>query len=161
MKPLIIGQAPARGNDDKPPFSGQSGARLARLAGVGVSGDVLPEHFDLINLIEAYPGKKGRGDYFDMATAREAAMLIRDRLRQDPPRLVLLMGRKVKRAMGVNGDVEYLEWFNLEESLAACFPHPSGLNHWWNEPGNVGLAQGFLRGVLYRADHEGETSTHS
>lgn len=145
MKLLIIGQAPARGNDDKPPFSGRSGARIALLMGVGNTGDVLPIYFDLINLIPNYPGRKGaKGDCFDMATARRAAEDLKKELRGQPRRRILLMGKNVRRAMGVNGNWEYLEWFPLLKHEAAVFPHPSGINKWWNSKANVEAARQFL-----------------
>lgn len=146
--PLIIGQAPARGNDGKLPFAGQSGARLARLARVGDSGDALPEHFDLVNLMPYWPGKRGKGDEFHMQLAKENGLKLLAELNEGPPRKILMMGRKVRRAMGCNGDWEYLRWFPFWKHQAVVFPHPSGVNRWWNDPMNEHNAQVFLERLL-------------
>lgn len=149
MKPVIIGQSPARGNEKLPPFSGRSGARLARLAGVGESGDVLPEHFELYNLLYHYPGKQGKGDGFDMKVAKRNGARLVHYLSTGPPRQVLLMGRKVRRAMGVNsGNWNYLEWFDFCGGRACVFPHPSGVNRWWNNKDNELRAASLLKDVI-------------
>lgn len=147
MKPLIIGQAPARGNDNKPPFSGLSGRRLAQLLDLGDNGDVLQEYFELVNLIPNWPGKTGKGDSFDMRLAKRHATQLTHELRCQPTRKILFMGKKVRRAMGVNGSWEYLEWMPFLKHQAACFPHPSGVNRWWNDTLQREAAQEFLREV--------------
>jgi uracil-DNA glycosylase len=149
VKPIIIGQAPARGNEGKPPFAGRSGARLAQLSGVGSSGDILPQHFELYNLIEYYPGKKGKGDEFDLAEGMAAAKLLKTELFKRYSRTpILLMGRKVRRCMGVNGNWDYLSWFDFGPHIACVFPHPSGVNRWWNDPKNTEAARLEIRGAL-------------
>jgi len=143
--PLIIGQAPARGNDKKPPFAGQSGARLARLAGVGDSGDDLPAHFELRNLNTKWPGKRvvGKGDQFDMAEAKLKAKKLKEELMDQRPRFVLLMGRKVERAFGWH--MNYLQPNTWQGHIVMLFPHPSGVNRWWNDPDNVEHAAAMLK----------------
>lgn len=157
-RPLIIGQAPARGNDGKPPFAGESGTRLAKLSGVGISGDDLPEHFDLLNLMDYYPGKRstGKGDNFYIAEARQAAQTLIAGLKEEEqaPRRILLMGRNVERVMlGRKGRQPYLRWrwYFGDKHLVAVFPHPSGLNHWWNDPKNYTEAEVFMREMMRRA----------
>jgi len=146
--PLIIGQAPAKGNNGKPPFAGKSGARLARLAGLGETGDVLPEHFELVNLNRLWPGKKGKGDDFDMVEARSKAADLKIELQTTAEsRFVLLMGRKVGDAFG--WDLEYLEPNIWHNHIFILFPHPSGANHWWNDPENVVAARAMLKWVRY------------
>jgi uracil-DNA glycosylase len=148
VKPLIIGQAPARGNDGLLPFAGQSGARLATLAGVGTSGDDLPPHFDLANLLDKWPGKQGKGDAFDMDAAREAAADLTLKLQTaEEPRFVLLMGRKVERAFGWSG-LTYLDDNVWHGNDVILFPHPSGVNLWWNELDNRTAARKTIRWVL-------------
>lgn len=157
--PLIIGQAPARGNDGKFPFAGQSGARLARLAGVGVSGDDLPEHFDLKNLLAKYPGKKSnKGDLFDMGRAKKSAGRIRRHQQiYFGPRYILLMGRKVQKAFGFSimeflkprGDLLRSRGNGINDwHRVIVFPHPSGVSHWWNNTDNREAAKWVLRKVL-------------
>lgn len=149
MKPLIIGQAPARGNDGMPAFHGDSGARLARLAGVGTKGEDLLYHFDTMNLLPTYPGRKNKGDVFDMKAAKLAAGIVIHDLSHQPPRKILLMGRKVRRAMGLNGQWMYLgpgqfHWGHW----VYIFPHPSGINRWWNDPVNYAAAEKFMRDLV-------------
>ena len=150
-RPLIIGQAPARGNDGLPPFAGESGARLARLAGVGDSGDALPDHFDLVNLNEKYPGKsKFKGDKFDMIEGRRRAAGIKRNIQDDlRGRFVFLMGRKVEKCFGW-GQHDFLRIYVWHQSDIIIFPHPSGVNMWWNEPDHVDAARAVL-GLALRA----------
>lgn len=146
-KPLIIGQAPARGNDALPPFSGKSGARLALLAGVGDSGDVLPNHFELRNLFDKYPGKQGKkGDKFDMRAGRKRAPKLLEEY-EGTDQVILLMGKRVAKAFGVHS-YEYLAWFVLDGHHCMIFPHPSGINLWWNDPKNVAAASGVLESIV-------------
>lgn len=147
-RPLIIGQAPARGNDGKLPFAGQSGARLAQLAGVGNSGDDLPRHFDLLNLIEKWPGKSGKGDHFDMDAARaKAGEIARELQTAKESRYVLLMGRKVQTAFGWAG-MNYLQEYQWHDHIVVVFPHPSGVNLWWNDQVHRTEARVLLRRIL-------------
>lgn len=148
-QPLIIGQAPARGNDDKHPFAGESGKRLALLACVGMTGDVLPAYFELRNLISKYPGKvsTGRGDKFDMAAAKMQANLMWDEFKAMPARYVLFMGKSVARAFGYR-HIQYLQPRQWNQHKFVCFPHPSGVNRWYNDNNNWREATEFLRMVL-------------
>ena len=153
-RPLIIGQAPARGNDGKMPFAGQSGARLAQLAGVGDDGDSLPPHFSLVNLLSKWPGKgTKKGDLFDMRQAKENAQDILMGLERRPASHILLMGRKVQACFELKG-LEYLHRYSIHRTgfEAHCvipFPHPSGVNLWWNDPDNILQAEKVMRKVLH------------
>lgn len=153
-RPLIIGQAPARGNDGKLPFAGRSGARLAELAGVGHSGDDLPKVFDLVNLLPAYPGRKEtKGDNFDRLAARDSAHSLRMKLMARPSCYVLLMGRGVQRAFRL-GECRYLQIFDPGWQArdgrhnVVVFPHPSGISHWWNDSTNRAQAKAMMRWIL-------------
>lgn len=149
-QPIIIGQAPARGNDGKPPFAGQSGARLAQLAGVGDSGDVLPEHFEMYNLNAKWSGKRigGKGHNFDMKEARKKATQLKNKMEAEiDPLFILLMGRNVERAFGWKS-LEYLDVHTWLGHYVILFPHPSGINHFWNDEGNVDAAKAMLRWAL-------------
>lgn len=150
MKPLIIGQAPARGNEGKLPFAGASGRRLAQLAGVGDDGDVLRHHFELVNLLREYPGKRGKGDDFDRFKAKDAASDLVRVLHYTSPRYILLMGHNVARAFGFR-NWNYLENHKIVRHVWMVFPHPSGINRWWNEPHNEQRAGRMIREVLRRA----------
>lgn len=150
-KPLIIGQAPARGNDGLPPFSGQSGARLARLAGVGDTGDVLPDHFQMMNLVDHYPGKTrgGRGDLFptDLAQAKANRLLAKLYSGKVRPRTILMMGAKVTDIMGFP-DLPNLGGRYEGGHHWIRFPHPSGASPYWNDPTCAKIAGWILKGAL-------------
>lgn len=152
-QPLIIGQAPARGNDDKPAFAGESGKRLAILACVGVTGDVLPRYFELRNLISKYPGKvgTGKGDKFDLAAAKIQAGLMWKEFEEMPPRYILLMGKSVARAFGYR-TMPYLTPTQWKHHKFVIFPHPSGVNLWYNDNNNWREATEFLRMVIRDPD---------
>lgn len=150
IRPLIIGQAPARGNDGLLPFAGRSGARLAYLAGVGTSGDDLPAHFVLTNLLDRYPGKQGsKGDRFDKALGKERAEEIM-RVLENPDRYsrwVIFMGKTVARAFGFRHHPYLVSWSWNQHSFI-IFPHPSGINRWWNDPANEAQASRILKEIL-------------
>lgn len=148
-KPLIIGQAPAKGNDGLLPFAGRSGAKLAHLAGVGDSGDDLPAHFDLVNLLPRWPGKPvaGKGDLFPMEEAKANAQALLEKLEGRAPSYILMMGHKVKECMGFRSMI-YLERTQHLRHIWIPFPHPSGINRWYNIGVNRARAARILREVL-------------
>jgi hypothetical protein len=112
-----------------------------------MSGDDLPEHFDLVNLLDKWPGKDGKGDAFDMDAARVKAEELTLELMTQEARFILLMGRKVERAFGWSG-LKYLESNIWHSHDVILFPHPSGVNLWWNEEDNRGAARKTIRWVL-------------
>lgn len=148
--PLIIGQAPARGSTLRDehgvlvPFQGMSGRRLRSLAGV----DDLTEHFVLWNMFEnPADTRPQKGDGFDMATARNIAKgMMLDIQRMHPP-VILLMGRNVEQAFGFRRQpwLKPRRWKGL---LFICFPHPSGINTWWNDRNNREAAKQLLQDMV-------------
>lgn len=140
---LIVGQAPAKGNNGAPALSGRSGARLRKL--LSCADDVeFRAQFDVFNILPKWPGKAGKGDRFPMATAKAIAKRVRFRAER-----VLVLG-KAAEAFGV--DV-WFQWSPAEPTTRICaVPHPSGVNRWWNEPNNMALASDFF--VQMRAGHE-------
>lgn len=122
-----------------------------------------------VNLLNRWPGAEGRGSAFPLEEARErASEFVRsiatpstlsvegepycffDGKRFPRPSLVMLAGRRVARSFRLPGarTRDYFE--TIEEcSVVAGYPvvvvpHPSGLNHWWNDPVNRRLAKGYL-----------------
>jgi hypothetical protein len=58
------------------------------------------------------------------------------------------MGRNVARSFGQR-HTPYLVKFHLVHHCPAfVFPHPSGINRWWNDPHNVSQAASILHMVL-------------
>jgi hypothetical protein len=155
-KLLLVGQAfgPSIARDG-PDFSekfvaryaltGRAGRRLAGLAGMTMNEYL--RGFERTNLIRRYPGSAGRGDAFPMPEAKVAAMMLR---RELGGKRVVLLGRKVAEAFGY-GKAEWFAWnrgFARGVEFAwAVFPHPSGVNHWWNDFEYVRRAEKFMRGL--------------
>lgn len=154
MKPLIVGQAPARSGDGTP-FSGRSGNRLCQLLGV-TSVDDLKQWFELDNLIPDKLPKRpsGRGDMFHVKRAERHA---RELVANSPGgRIIIACGRQVWTAFGCDLSIE---WFgdcllpNAKGELVVLklFPHPSGLSHFWNDHANVQRAADALKAVGFSA----------
>ena len=142
-KGLVVGQAPGTSGEAFA-RSTTTVRRLATLCGVSCSGsDELHELFDFVNLLDSYPGRSasGVGDAFDFKAARAAASGIP--LVSRP--VVLLLGSNVARAFGLPNNV--LQW----QGNILVLPHPSGINHFWNEPAAVALASAQVRKALLGA----------
>ena len=152
MKTLIIGQAPAKDTVGQPTFSGKSGPKFAEL--LGVEHSRLWDVFDVVNLIDYYPGppddKTKRGDAFPM---KEARLIANGMVKAMSRRTVVFVGKNVARAFRV-ASLEYFEWFVT--SLApddqgfykfCVVPHPSGISHFWNDPERVERARLFMRSI--------------
>lgn len=159
MRPLLIGQAPSRTATGRA-FDGPngSGARLSRLL-----GRPLLDAVDAINLLDRWPGKKGKGDAFPAGTARRAALRLAPSLRNDVRRgrgrAVIFVGRGVAAAFGestrcnATGRLYCLGWHWSEHGFRyAILPHPSAVNRWWNDPKNVARARRFLRAAVAGKD---------
>lgn len=142
MKPLLIGQAPGPNTrPDKPlyPYPKTSaGARLQQMTGLE-RRDYL-RTFDRMNLLQFFPGKIMNGDAWPISKAKIAAQAVQQLL---DGRDVIFVGRNVSRAFG--HDAKTLPFFQWEYNPTwhyqfACVPHPSGRNHWYNDPVNRDLA---------------------
>lgn len=137
MKPILVGQAPSRGADDVPPFGGRSGKRIAAMAGVDHAR--LLDVFDAVNLLERWPGPRGKGDLFPLREARRRAAILTSML---TGRTVVLVGQGVARAFGQDST----PLSRLSGGLCGfVVPHPSGLNRWYNDASNVSAASAMLK----------------
>jgi hypothetical protein len=158
--PLLIGEAPSRGGDRYHmfPLSGPPARVLCTLAGIPPQDEgttygkwtwALYERFECENLFERY----AEAEPWSVPRARERAALRKPDL---TGRVVLLLGRRVQAAFGVEGD--FHTWTTVvqaadlrsvapapgmcatvEFSVAAIYrvaaiPHPSGLNRALNDP---------------------------
>lgn len=136
MKPLLIGEAPRAGY----PKTGTSSSRVALL--LGVDPGSLLDFIAWRNLFTEPQEGSGKGDAFPMERARERASKFR--MRTDT---VVFLGRRVAAAFGVKS--KYFEWTKVRGKRAAVFPHPSGINRWWNDADNVDEARRFIRGICH------------
>lgn len=150
MRPLLIGQAPGRRTDPEEPLSGRCGARLADLCGVELPEFM--ERFERVNLLDRFPGKAGKGDKFPIDKARKAAI---DVLLFNPvrDRRVVMLGGNVAKAFGFPAS-EPMFWSRVDGAAfwVAFFPHPSGVNRWFNEPSNVSKARRFWTALASRGE---------
>jgi hypothetical protein len=124
------------------PFDSRSGDRLVALLQLD-SREELIEQCRVVNLLDSWPGRDGKGDRFPAETAKSAA----DELRADRP-IVLMCGRSVGAACGVHRD--YFEPCTWRGGVAVVIPHPSGISHWWNDADNRQLAARFFTDILSR-----------
>jgi hypothetical protein len=72
-------------------------------------------------------------------------------LLREPPKVVVLLGDKVRRAFRFEDVNPYVVCGLSDEDvrLVGCWmPHPSGCNRHWNDPANVEQAREFLRRVM-------------
>ncbi len=150
---LIVGQAPAKNDDPLRPLCGKSGRRIAEMMGdfpnlIPTHHDIMMATFDRANLLDYWPGSaSGKGDKFPMDEARREAAALWDHClgfttcRYD---WLLLLGRNVQRAFRQSDP--WMEWrLMMPQALQiAALPHPSGVNHWWNDETNTALAAEFL-----------------
>jgi len=177
MRLVVVGESPNRAAevlvsirvDWKGWPDGKRIAVMRKLAGTGTCGQRLSElagvEFhewlaltDRYNVLDRWPGRDGKGDAFPK---RDAALGI---LRLAPlihSRRVVLLGKRAAGAFKFSD--EYLRWdrrrivigFRQVHFEGAIFPHPSGINRWWNVPGNEKRAARFLRKAFLTARSEG------
>lgn len=137
---LFVGQGPGPGADPAKPLEGHVAEKFAFML------DMHPVRFTLdyarINLNSEFIGKSGKGDIFDVAEGHLAAKVL---LRGSWKRYVLL-GQKVASCFGLEG-----EPLDVHEAIGKrflLFPHPSGINRWWNSRENTARATIKLREFL-------------
>lgn len=130
MKKLVIGEAPGpRGMKNMIEVLYRKTGVLLRRA----------EHR---NLLHTWPGPdrdSGKGSAFPLRHAQARARRFRVAKNVDT---VLVLGKRVARAFGL--EVGYFEFVERNGRLWAVIPHPSGVNHWWNDVGNRVRAMEFL-----------------
>lgn len=150
VRPLLIGEAPGPNTDPRAPLfplpSRSSGGILQKMTGLN-RGDYL-RTFDRLNLFYRHPGtweSSARGkDKWSQRDARIVAESLRPLL---AGREVLLVGRRTAEAFGYSRDrMDFFSWSRCEDYgvVFACIPHPSGRNHYYNDPGNRERARAFL-----------------
>lgn len=152
---LLVGAAPgpAFARPYRPlhpvPATG-SGGRLAQV--MGVSPETYLRLFDRTNLLTEPAGRwANREDRFPIAVARNAARAMEPLLRD---RRVVMLGRDVARAFGVDPALPFHEWRGVYLEHAgvvatiAVAPHPSGRCRWYNDPANLRAARLFWRPVV-------------
>jgi hypothetical protein len=139
----LVGQAPSRRGDPRKPLAGPNGQKIARLAGMSYDELIACRRK---HLNTHYIGKRGKGDAFDHAKGNVNAS---DLLMDWRVERIVLLGKNVARCFGFR-DLPFLAEIRIYGRRFLIFPHPSGVNRWWNERRNERrarqLLQRFLRG---------------
>jgi uracil-DNA glycosylase len=143
MKPLLIGQAPNRGREPGKPFKGRTGRFLARAA--GMEEREFMSSVRLMNLLDRWPGKAGKGDRFPLKEGHVAACRVNLRGNH-----ALLAGKRVAASFGIKKPA-FLTCHEVHGGVVWIVPHPSGINRWWNDPGNREKAIVFLKAFFISA----------
>lgn len=154
MRPLLIGQAPGPNTDPRLPLfpvpSTSAGGRLAEMTGLGRAEYL--KTFERVNLLPDFPGKTKKEDMFPVARARFAAKIMKPFL---AGRTVVLVGRGVSTAFGLDPSFEFHKWFTHPVKRRCAFardswharvviiPHPSGRSRWYNDDANRALSIAF------------------
>lgn len=150
---IILGEAPG----DYPRYDpkkhalfpypvGCAGHRLMKLMGLERWEYV---QLDRRNLLDYYPGKAGKGAKFPHGASREAVR----KLHESQALIghnVLLVGKRLATAFGYETQ-EMLTWHHCKAYNYAIVPHTSGINRWWNSPGNSADGAVFLRAIATQA----------
>lgn len=148
-KLVIVGEAPSNAQARRCPLEGKSGNRLAALA--GMSFQELSRLTIIINATNGYARRRGKGRTIN---ARAAKKFFANELLDMRPSIVLVLGKRLAHAAGLRK--EYFIEQCLVGAKAYVFPHPSGVNRWFNDPANEFRACKFLRKLL--TDGGGSTS---
>lgn len=149
MKTILLGEAPPKwrmkDTETSLPFSGLSGRRFSEMLGQDVT-----EVFWTRNLLSEWPGESRVGSRFPRDQGKKAAVRFITSLPSEGAR-VILAGSRVVGALGLK-DMPPLVWMskkfrvNLRTIIVdvARVPHPSGVNHQWNDPETTGQVREFL-----------------
>ena len=145
----LVGQAPSRRGDPRKPLAGPNGRKIARLASMSYDELIACRRK---HLNTHYNGKRGKSDAFDHAKGKvnAADVLLDWRVKR-----IVLLGKNVARCFGFR-DLPFLAEISIYGRRFLIFPHPSGINRWWNERRNERrarqLLQRFLRGETVPAE---------
>jgi uracil-DNA glycosylase len=150
-KVVLVGQAPGRNGDPKTPlFGGRgTGKKLADL--FGMDRKKYEDSFKRMNVLDAWPGRAGKGDRFPIRDARAAA---KQKLRALRGRTVVFVGIGTAAVFGFDPG-RPLKWAGFNGGVAAVLPHPSGVNRWWNDQANGRKTRSFAW-VLMKKIREGQ-----
>jgi len=137
----LVGQAPSRRGDPRKPLAGPNGQKIARLGGMSYD-ELIACHRKHLN---THTRKHGKGNAFDHAkgNVNAAEVLLDWRVER-----IVLLGKNVARCFGFR-DLPFLAEIRIYGRRFLIFPHPSGVNRWWNERRNEQRAREFLQRFLW------------
>ena len=137
MRVLAIGEAPSRRNPDGVPLA----SLLDRIGESTLRQHVVELHG--MNLFKLPQPPAGKGSRFPMDEARERATDLLPMLRRRGRHYdqLWLVGKRVAKAFGLGGQEYFVKAMSLCEVRIFCsvvvVPHPSGVNHFWNDRAKV------------------------
>lgn len=113
--------------------------------------DDLVHLLDMTNLIpDIQPKIQGKkGDSFDRALAKRAAIRLYTRCIEEERHRLILAGKGVGNIFLPKTDIQYFAPYRSGLLRIWVIPHPSGINHFWNDPTNVEKASRFLRAIVF------------
>ena len=137
----LVGQAPSRLGDPRKPLAGPNGRKIARLAGMSYDELIACRRK---HLNTHYSRKRGKSNAFNRAegNSNAAKVLLDWRVER-----IVLLGKNVARCFGFP-DLPFLAEIRIYGRRFLIFPHPSGVNRWWNEQRNEQRARQFLQEFL-------------
>lgn len=161
---FFVGEAPSRMDTTGGlAFSGICGRFMDQIVS---SFSTWRHEFDgVFNLIQNCQSRDGKGSAFPMPKAKIAARcvmaaiesMVNDGNMKEAGAIIVCAGRRVYKAMSGKSDVQYFKiartqlprdgFFSYKPVSLVCFPHPSGVNRWWNSRHNVYQAKYFLKQV--------------
>lgn len=117
-------------------LTGSSGQRLARLAGVH-----FPAYLRMTRLNIDPSGTS------DRATRAATARMIEDHWGSGD--CIVMLGQEVQKAFGFKAELPpYDRVLGASGVTLVAFPHPSGRNHYWNDPDNEATAARHLQDLI-------------
>lgn len=144
---MFVGQAPSKKTVGQAALSGRSGAVLADM--LDLDQVTFLNRFVRVNLNREFCEKreKSRGDSFDQNEGESRAQLL---LGLGLRRFVLL-GSKVSTCFGIVYEpLKLISTYDSPHNREfLILPHPSGLNHWYNDKKNKVAAKIALTKFVY------------
>ena len=153
---VLVGECPAPNWNGKPDhimtggsFCGIPGTpgQLAKSCGLSYR-----QYFEVFDRTNVYDQKARAWRRHHRDRARSNADRILDQLCEG--REIIVVGRRAAQAFGLE-HADFLSSHEIETEFGMVpihlAPHPSGKNHWWNDPQNRWQAARFLRGIVRRA----------
>lgn len=136
---LFVGMEPSRRGDPETPLLGAIGRRLSHL--LQITPEIFAADYSRINL-NRFP--------LPVFSQQEASRKVKSILRgRGGPKFhkLVLCGQVVSECFQLAYQPLYVSSCNGK--LCLIFPHPSGLNRWWNDPFKVHQAGLTLRKFVY------------
>ena len=142
-KPLMVGEAPSPSDGvlDGRPLEGNPSRKMSEWSGIDVMSA-----FDTVNLLDVAPKRRGKGTHWTPDEQQEA-MRKANRLLFSGYWVYVLLGKRVAAAFGAAAAPYYMliPIAPDGQKVAVVIPHPSGVNHLYNEEEHRKAAGAWIR----------------